>query len=73
MINLDRRYESYLHGSKKLRIDGKEHQVRAYGYTDDGKRIDGYYLITDEHQLYYNNDAQFLRMEPLEEVSTRVA
>ena len=70
MINLDRRYESYLHGSKKLRIDGKEHQVRAYGYTDDGKSIDGYYLITDNYTLFYNKQEQFLRMEALEEVST---
>ena len=69
MINLDRRYESYLHGNKKLRINGEEHQVKAYGYTDDGKSIDVYYLTTDNHQLYYNNEAQFLRMEPLKGVS----
>ena len=67
MINLDRRYESYLHGSKKLRIDGKEHQVRAYGYTDDGKSISGYYLTTENYQLQYNLDGQFLRMEALGE------
>ena len=36
MINLDARYQSYLHGSKKLRIDGVEETVLAYGYTDDG-------------------------------------
>ena len=72
MINLDQRYQSYLKGSKKLRIDGQEHRVRGYGYTDDGKSIDGYYLTTDQHQLYYNNDAQFLRMEPIEEVTQPV-
>tara|TARA_B100000287_G_scaffold431533_1_gene488968 strand:+ start:1321 stop:1530 length:210 start_codon:yes stop_codon:yes gene_type:complete len=68
MINLDRRYESYLRGTKKLRIDGIEECVKAYGYTDDGKSITGYYVITENYKLYYNNDAQFLRMKELEAV-----
>ena len=71
MINLDQKYESYVrNGSKKLRIDGLEERVRGYGYTDDGKDIDGYYLITDNYTLFYNREEQFLRMEALEEVST---
>ena len=41
MLNLDERYQSYLDGKKKLRIDGEEHRVIAYGYTDDGQTIDG--------------------------------
>ena len=66
MFNLDQKYESYVrNGTKKLRIDGIEERVRAYGYTDDGKDIDGYYLITDNYTLYYNKDEQFLRMEAL--------
>ena len=66
MINLDQKYESYVRtGSKKLRIDGIQERVRAYGYTDDGKDIDGYYLITDNYTLFYNRDEQFLRMEAL--------
>ena len=66
MINLDQKYESYVrYGTKKLRIDGIEERVRGYGYTDDGKDIDGYYLITDNYTLYYNRDEQFLRMEAL--------
>ena len=74
MINLDQKYESYVrNGDKKLRIDGQEHRVRGYGYTDNGKEIDGYYLITDNYTLYYNRDEQFLRMEALGEVSTKVA
>ncbi len=73
MFNLDQKYESYLHGNKRLRIDGQEHRIRAYGYTDDGKTIDGYYLTTDDHQLYYNNEAEFLRMEPLKKVSQQVS
>ena len=45
MFNLDQKYESYVrNGDKKLRIDGEEHRVRGYGYTDNGKDIDGYYM-----------------------------
>ena len=74
MFNLDQKYESYVrNGDKKLRIDGQEHRVRGYGYTDNGKEIDGYYLTTDKHTLYYNNNEQFLKMEPLKEVAQKVA
>lgn len=70
MFNLDQKYESYVrNGNKKLRIDGIEERVRGYGYTDDGKDIDGYYLITDNYTLYYNTNEQFLRMEALEQVA----
>ena len=74
MFNLDQKYESYVrNGDKKLRIDGEEHRVRGYGFTDIGKEIDGYYLTTDNHTLFYNRDEKFLRMEALEEVSTTIA
>ena len=48
-------------------------RVRGYGYTDDGKDIDGYYLITDNYTLYYNRNEQFLKMEALEEVAQPVS
>ena len=74
MFNLDLKYESYVrNGNKKLRIDGIEERVRGYGYTDDGKDIDGYYLITDNYTLYYNKEEQFLKMEALNEVAQPVA
>tara|TARA_B100000686_G_C16377136_1_gene755550 strand:- start:140 stop:382 length:243 start_codon:yes stop_codon:yes gene_type:complete len=70
MFNLDQKYESYVrNGNKKLRIDGIEERVRGYGYTDDGKDIDGYYLITDNYTLYYNKNEQFLKMEALAAVT----
>tara|TARA_R100000458_G_C8029862_1_gene85845 strand:- start:203 stop:442 length:240 start_codon:yes stop_codon:yes gene_type:complete len=70
MINLDQKYESYVRcGDKKLRIDGIEERVRGYGYTDNGKDIDGYYLLTDNYTLYYNRDEQFIKMEALRELS----
>ena len=73
MFNLDERYQSYLTGDKKLRIDGVEERVKAYGYTDNGKDIDGYYLTTENYQLKYNMDGIFLRMEALREVAQEVA
>ena len=73
MFNLDERYQSYLTGDKKLRIDGVEERVKAYGYTDNGKDIDGYYLTTENYQLKYNMDGIFLRMEALREVAQSVA
>jgi len=69
MFNLDERYQSYLSGDKKLRIDGVEEKVKAYGYTDNGKEIDGYYLTTENYQLKYNMDGLFLSMKAIREVS----
>ncbi len=65
MINLDDRYHSYLHGSKKMRIDGVEERIKGYGWEDDGKDIVGHYVITDNYKLHYNMDAQFVKMEAL--------
>ena len=73
MINLDERYHSYLDGSKKMRIDGVEEKVKAYGYTDNGKEIDGYYLTTENYQLKYNMDGLFLSMKAIREVAQPVA
>ena len=74
MFNLALKYESYVrNGNKKLRIDGVEERVRGYGYTDNGKDIDGYYLLTDNYTLYYNKEEQFLKMEALNEVAQPVA
>jgi len=69
MLNLDERYHSYLDGSKKLRIDGEEERVKAYGYTDDGKSIDGYYVTTENYTLFYNMEGTFKRMETLVKVA----
>ena len=68
MINLDDRYHSYLHGSKRMRIDGVNERVKGYGWHDHGKEIVGYYVTTENYQLYYNLDEQFLRMEALAEL-----
>ena len=67
MLNLDERYHSYLNGEKKLRIDGVEEKVVAYGYTDDGSTIDGYYLTTENYRLNYTMEGIFLKMTAIRE------
>ena len=67
MINLDERYHGYLNGSKKLRIDGVDERLNAYGWHCDGNEIKGYYLTTENYKLYYNMNEQFIKMEALRE------
>ena len=69
MINLDEKYHSYLRGEKTLRIDGINEKIVAYGYTDDGSNIDGYYLTTENYRLKYNMEGIFLRMTALRELA----
>ena len=65
MINLDERYHEYLQGTKKLRIDGANERLQAYGWHCDGNDITGYYLTTENYKLYYNMQEQFIGMETL--------
>ena len=67
MINLDERYHGYLNGSKRLRIDGVDERLNAYGWHCDGNEIKGYYLTTENYKLFYNMNEQFVRMEALRE------
>ena len=67
MINLDERYHDYLDGSKKLRIDGVDERLNAYGWHCDGNEIKGYYLTTENYKLFYNLNEQFMKMEALRE------
>ena len=70
MVNLDERYHSYLHGDKKMRIDGVGEKVTGYGFRDDGKDIIGHYVLTENYKLYYNKEGSFERMKALRELST---
>ena len=69
MINLDDRYHSYLNGTKTKRIDGVNEKVRGYGWEDDGTDIVGYYVTTENYQLHYSKDGNFLRMNAIREVA----
>ena len=69
MINLDERYHSYLDGSKKMRIDGVEERVKAYGWHCDGNDITGHYVTTENYQLTYNMEGVFTKMVPIRELA----
>ena len=64
MINLDQKYESYLGGHKKFRIDDREEPLHAYGFNCDGNDIVGYYVLTQNYLLNYNLKEQLQKMEP---------
>ena len=70
MINLDERYHSYLHGNKRMRIDGVGEKVTAYGRRDDGSSIIGHYVITENYKLYYDMEGAFVKMKALKVLST---
>ena len=63
MINLDTRFHCYLHTNKCFNINGRCEKVKAYGWTDDGLTIDGYYVLTENYKLFYNLEEQFIHME----------
>ena len=63
MINLDARYHEYLHSNKCFTINGVCEKVVAYGWTDDGVTIDGYYVLTKNYKLQYNMKEQCISMQ----------
>ena len=69
MINLDERYHEYLQGNKKLRIDGINERLQAYGWHCDGNDIMGYYLTTENYKLFYNMEGLFTKMVALRELA----
>tara|TARA_B100000029_G_scaffold426885_1_gene435994 strand:+ start:32 stop:250 length:219 start_codon:yes stop_codon:yes gene_type:complete len=70
MINLDARYQSYLHNKNKgLTIDGVRETVTGYGYHCDGNDIKGYYVCTENYKLFYNLNEQFIRMDAIRETA----
>ena len=63
MINQDARYHEYLHSNKCFTIDGACEKVIAYGWTDDGVTINGYYVLTKNYKLQYNMKEQCISMQ----------
>ena len=63
MFNLDARYHEYLHSNKCFTINGVCEKVVAYGWTDDGVTIDGYYVLTKNYKLQYNMKEQCISMQ----------
>lgn len=52
-----------MNSHKRLNIDGSKEKVVGYGWNDDGKSIIGYYVTTENYQLYYNIEGNFLNKE----------
>ena len=67
MVNLDERYHDYLINGKLIRMDGISEKLIGYGWHCDGNEIKGYYLTTENHKLYYNNNQVYQYIEPLKE------
>ena len=57
MINLHQRYNHYLHTSKLLNDHDVNERIIAYGWTDDGKSITGFYVLTETKRLLYTTKA----------------
>ena len=55
--------DSYLNNPKKKLdgVHGIEESLRAYGWTDNGKDITGYYLITENYTIFYDTQGKFLK------------
>ena len=62
MLNLHQRYNHYIKNYQLKHDDVNEHIV-GYGLTDDGEKIIGYYVLTENHVLHYDLNEQLLRIE----------
>lgn len=60
VINLHQKFNHYLHTEKTLDLQDINEKVIGYGWTDDGSDLTGYYVLTENHVLYYNMDDQFV-------------
>jgi hypothetical protein len=60
VINLHQKFNHYLHTEKTLDLQDVNEKVIGYGWTDDGSDLTGYYILTENHVLYYNMDDEFV-------------
>ena len=51
MINLHQKFNHYLNTDKKIDIQDVNEKIISYGWTDDGKDIVGYYVLTVELRI----------------------
>ena len=63
MINLHQRYNHYLHSTRILNDHVVNERVIAYGWTDDGKSITGFYVLTETKKLLYTTKGELLSIE----------
>ena len=53
MINLHQKFNHYLNTDKKIDLRDVNERVISYGWTDNGKDLTGYYVLTESHELRY--------------------
>ena len=73
MKNLHQTYGHYLHTDKLLDDHDINERVLSYGWTDDGEKLTGYYVLTEHHHLYFNLKDQLVEKVPSESTAGRVA
>jgi len=52
-----------------LKHDRVNERVIGYGWTDDGKDLTGYYVLTENFKLFYNLKEEFICSEQRESVA----
>ena len=60
VINLHEKFNHYLHTEKTLDLQDVNEKVIGYGWTDDGSNLTGYYILTENHVLYYDMEDNFV-------------
>jgi hypothetical protein len=64
MINLHQRFNHYLNTDKTIDLRDVNERVISYGWTDDGKDLTGYYVLTENYELQYNLKDEFKSKVP---------
>jgi len=62
MLNLHQRYNHYLNNDYLKHDDVNEH-ILAYGWDDDGTKIIGHYVLTENHILHYDLNERLIKVE----------
>ena len=73
MKNLHQTYGHYLHTDKLLDDHDINERVLSYGWSDDGSKLIGYYVLTERHHLYYNLNDQLIEKVPSGQLADRTA
>ena len=63
MINLHQTFNHYLNSEKTIDLQDINERLIAYGWCDDGTDLSGYYILTENHILYYNLENKFVGKE----------
>ena len=70
MINLHQKFNHYLNTDKKIDLRDVNERVISYGWLDDGKNLTGYYVLTENYELVYDLNDQFLYKVPRKSVAS---